>query len=89
MISWGIGMGAQDTLIKAILSGVVSREKRSTAFGVFDTIYGVAWFAGSATMGLLYDKSVPAMIVFSVTLQMAALPVFILASRRGKVIRTP
>jgi MFS-type transporter involved in bile tolerance (Atg22 family) len=82
MILWGIGMGAQDALLKAVLAGVVPPQKRSTAFGVFDTARGIAWFAGSATMGLLYDISIPAMIVFSVALQLAALPVFIFAKRQ-------
>jgi MFS family permease len=84
MILWGIGMGAQDALLKAVLADVVPPQKRSTAFGVFDTAFGIAWFAGSATMGLLYDKSIPAMIIFSVALQLAALPVFIFARRCGK-----
>jgi predicted MFS family arabinose efflux permease len=84
MILWGVGMGAQDALLKAVLAGVIPRDKRSTAFGVFDTAFGVAWFAGSATMGLLYDKSIPAMIIFSVALQLAALPVFIFAKRRER-----
>jgi len=82
MILWGIGMGAQDSLLKATLSGVVPADKRSTAFGVFDTVFGVAWFAGSAAMGLLYDKSITALIIFSVLLQLAALPFFIFAKRR-------
>ncbi len=81
MILWGVGMGAQDSLLKAMLSEVVPADKRSTAFGVFDTVFGIAWFAGSAGMGLLYDKSVPALIIFSVAVQLAALPVFALAKR--------
>ena len=85
MILWGIGMGAQDSLLKAMLSGVVPPDKRSTAFGVFDTVFGVAWFAGSAGMGWLYDKSVIGLIVFSVVLQLAALPFFFFAKRS----RTP
>jgi len=82
MILWGIGMGAQDSLLKAMLSGVVPADKRSTAFGVFDTIFGVAWFAGSAGMGWLYDQSISGLIVFSVLLQLAALPFFLFAKRR-------
>jgi len=82
MFLWGIGMGAQDSLLKATLSGVVPADKRSTAFGVFDTVFGVAWFVGSAGMGLLYDKSIPGLIVFSVVLQLAALPFFVFARRR-------
>ena len=80
MILWGIGMGAQDSLLKAMLSGVVPPDKRSTAFGVFDTVFGVAWFAGSAGMGWLYDKSIIGLIVFSVVLQLAALPFFFFAN---------
>jgi predicted MFS family arabinose efflux permease len=61
-------------LLKAVLSDVVPIENRSTAFGVFDTGFGVAWFLGSATMGLLYDKSILALVLFSLVLQLAALP---------------
>jgi predicted MFS family arabinose efflux permease len=81
MILWGLGMGAQDSLLKAVLVGVIPSDKRSTAFGVFDTVFGLAWFAGSAVMGLLYDKSILAVVIFSVVLQLAALP-FFLAARR-------
>ncbi|MGA2683592.1 MAG: MFS transporter [Verrucomicrobiota bacterium] len=82
MILWGIGMGAQDSLLKAMLAGVVPANKRSTAFGVFDTVFGVAWFAGSAGMGWLYDQSIASLIIFSVLLQLAALPFFVFAKRR-------
>ncbi|HLK56930.1 MAG TPA: MFS transporter [Chthonomonadaceae bacterium] len=75
MMLWGIGMGVQDSLLKAILTAVVPKEKRSTAFGLFDTGFGIAWFLGSAAMGLLYDRSIPGLIAFSVILQLAALPV--------------
>jgi predicted MFS family arabinose efflux permease len=81
MILWGAGMGAQDSCLKAVLSPVVHAEKRGTAFGVFDTGFGVAWFLGSTTMGLLYSKSIPALVAFSVVLQLAALPVLAFARR--------
>lgn len=76
---WGIGMGAQNSLLKALLSGVLSVAKRSTGFGVFYTAYGMAWFVGSAAMGYLYDKSIPAVVVLSVVFQLLALPVFLAA----------
>ena len=57
---------------------------KGNEYGVFDTAFGVAWFAGSAAMGLLYDKSVLAVVIFSVALQLAALPVFVLARRAAK-----
>jgi len=81
MVLWGIGLGAQESCLKAVLATVVPSEKRSTAFGVFDTGFGIAWFLGSALMGLLYDKSIPALVVFSVALQLLALPILGLANR--------
>jgi hypothetical protein len=33
-------------------------------------------------MGILYDASIPALIVFSVVMQLAAVPVLLLVSRR-------
>jgi predicted MFS family arabinose efflux permease len=81
MILWGLGMGAQDSLLKAVLTPAIPSDKRSTGFGVFDTVFGVAWFAGSAAMGLLYDKSVMGVVFFSVVIQLAALPFFVWARK--------
>src|ERR1044072_1109800 len=82
MIFWGIGMSAQGSLFQAMLTGVIPPQKRSTAFGVFDTGYGIAWFLGSAMMGLLYDKSILAVVLFSVILQLAAIPVLFIANKK-------
>jgi predicted MFS family arabinose efflux permease len=77
MILWGVGMGAQNSLLKAMLSSVIPAAKRSTGFGLFYTAFGVAWFIGSAAMGFLYDRALITLIIFSVICQLAALPVFL------------
>src|SRR6266545_4049562 len=82
MIFWGIGMSAQGSLFQAMLTGVIPSQKRSTAFGLFDTGYGIAWFLGSAAMGLLYDKSIMAVVLFSVILQLAAIPILFIANKK-------
>ena len=82
MISWGIGMSAQGSVFQAMLAGIIPPQKRSTAFGLFDTGFGVAWFLGSAAMGLLYDKSVMAVALFSMTLQLVAIPILFIANRQ-------
>jgi len=82
MILWGIGMAAQGSLLQAMLTGVIPQQKRSTAFGLFDTGYGIAWFLGSVVMGLLYDRSIVAVALFSVSLQLAALPFFFIANKK-------
>jgi Major Facilitator Superfamily len=82
MVFWGIGMSAQGPLFQAMLTGVIPPQKRSTAFGLFDTGYGIAWFVGSAVMGLLYDKSIPAVALFSGLLQLSAIPVLVVGNQK-------
>lgn len=72
MVVWGIGMGAQESVMRAAVGGMISPDKRGTAYGLFNTGFGVFWFGGSVLMGLLYDVSLPALIIFSVTTQLAA-----------------
>ena len=45
---------------------------RGSAYGVFSTIYGFAWFIGSFTLGILYDFSLTLMVVFSLFAQIFA-----------------
>lgn len=80
-VFWGIGMSAQESVMRAAVARLVPSERRGTGYGVFHTGYGLAWFAGSALMGWLYDRSVIGLVAFSVLAQMAALVVFILLAR--------
>ncbi len=81
VVLWGIGMGAQESLLKPIIAGLAPANQRGTAFGVFDSGFGLAWFLGSALMGFLYTQSLLALVIFSVAMQLAALPIFVVASR--------
>ena len=81
-VLWGLGMGAEDSMFKALLADLVPGSKRSTAFGLFDTGFGIAWFAGSAIMGFLYDRSISALVIFSVVVQLTAIPVFLLGKTK-------
>jgi predicted MFS family arabinose efflux permease len=73
MTLWGIGMGAQESIMRAAVGAMVSADRRASAYGLFNAIYGAAWFAGSALMGFLYDVSIPFVIAFSVGAQLIAL----------------
>ncbi|OLC32909.1 MAG: MFS transporter [Candidatus Rokubacteria bacterium 13_1_40CM_4_69_5] len=72
---WGVGMGAQESIVRAAIAAMIPADRRGTAYGVFNSVYGIAWFAGSALMGILYDISIPALIAFSVISQLAAVPI--------------
>lgn len=71
---WGVGMGAQESVMRAAIADMVPVNRRGSAYGIFNTGYGVFWFLGSALMGFLYDISLPALIGFSVVMQLAAVP---------------
>ena len=73
---WGIGMGAQDACLRSGISQVVSMNKRGSAFGAFNGVYGIMWFLGSVTMGLLYGHSLMALVLFGVAAQLAAAVLF-------------
>jgi MFS-type transporter involved in bile tolerance (Atg22 family) len=82
---WAIGLGAQDATLRSGISQVVSMNKRGTAFGSFNAAYGVLWFVGSVTMGVLYDYSLIALVVFGIAAQLVAAVIFLtLRSQLGK-----
>ena len=84
MVLWGIGFGAQDTLLKAIIAGILPDGKRNFAFGLFYTGYGSGWLVGSVTTGLLYSRSLPLVVAFSVVMQLISLPFFLVAKKLNK-----
>lgn len=79
---WGVGMGAQESVMRAAIAALAPAKRRGTAYGLFNGAYGLAWFAGSALLGALYDRSVLAVVVASVALQAAALPILWWIARR-------
>lgn len=82
MALWGVGMGAQESIMRAVVPTMVPPDRRGTAYGFFNAGFGLFWFLGSAVMGLLYDTSLTALIVFSVVAQLMAVPLLIALMRR-------
>ena len=74
---WATGLGAQDATLRSGISQVVSMNKRGTAFGSFNAVYGMLWFAGSVTMGVLYDYSLMTLVVFGIAAQLGAATLFV------------
>ena len=78
---WGVGMGAQESILKAAVTKIVPKSSRATGYGVFECSFGVFWFLGSWLLGVLYDISIPAMITVSVVSQLAAIPLYIASDK--------
>jgi len=71
---WGAGMGAQQSALRARIAEIVPSERRGSAYGIFNTVYGVLWFAGSSAIGILYGRSMDGAVSFAVVAQFAAMP---------------
>ena len=80
---WATGLGAQNSILRSGIAQVISMNKRGTAYGAFNAVYGLLWFAGSVVMGMLYDYSITALVVFGIAAQVIAGGMFLML--HGKV----
>ena len=74
---WGLGMGVHESIVPAAVATMVPAQRRPSAYGLFTAGYGIAWFIGSALMGILYDHSITGVVLFCLALQLAAIPLFL------------
>jgi len=75
VVLWSIGVGAHESLMRAIVANMIPSNKRASAYGTFNMFYGISWFLGSVLMGALYDYSISFVVAFSLIIQLAALPI--------------
>lgn len=81
---WGIGLGAHESVMEAAVADMVAPERLGSAYGLFGVVFGAAWFAGSATLGALYDHSVLAATLVAAASQLCALAPLMIAARMGR-----
>jgi len=81
-VLWGAVMGIQETILRAAVADYTHLSTRGRAYGIFNTVYGAAWFAGSAVLGWAYGVSLSFILVFVVAMQGLALLAFLYAKRR-------
>lgn len=79
---WGISMGAQESVMKAVVANMVPTERRGFAYGLLNSIYGLSWFVGSFAMGLIYQRSLIVVVLMSMLLQLGSIPVLLLLKAR-------
>jgi MFS family permease len=85
-LAWGAALGVHESVMNAGVATLVPLHARARAFGLFTAIFGIAWFAGSALLGALYDTSLPALVAVAVIAQLAAaVPLAKAIAQPGKV----
>ena len=83
-VLWGAAMGVQETVLRAAVADYTHIRRRGTAYGILNTVYGAAWFAGSVVMGLLYEFDIRLLIGFVVIMQAGGFALFYLLFSRMK-----
>lgn len=78
---WGVGMGAQESILKAAVTSMVPKASRATGYGMFECSFGAFWFLGSWALGVLYDVNITVMVVVSVAAQLASIPFYIASTK--------
>jgi predicted MFS family arabinose efflux permease len=73
VLLWGLSQGVHEAVMSAAVATFVPEPLRARAYGLFSALYGIAWFAGSALLGLLYDHSRAALVALSVAATLTAL----------------
>jgi MFS family permease len=84
IIFWGIGMGAQESIFKAVVAKIVPKTYRARGYGIFATIFGLFWFLGSLIIGSLYDVSFIWLSIFVVTMEVSGVMMLIVLIRHMK-----
>ncbi|OGU12612.1 MAG: MFS transporter [Ignavibacteria bacterium GWB2_35_12] len=85
VLIWGIVMGTHETIMKAVIADITSIKKRGTAYGIFNTAYGIAIFIGSSMIGILYDNSLILLIILLISVELSTIPVLIKLNKELKV----
>lgn len=87
IIFWGIGMGAQESIFKAVVAKIVPKAYRARGYGIFATIFGLFWFLGSLIIGSLYDVSFIWLSIFVVTMEVSGVIMLIVLIRHMKQLK--
>lgn len=84
VVVWGAALGVHESIMAAAVAEMVPPGRMASAYGLFTMGFGLAWFAGSAALGILYDHSVAATVVLALVLQLAAIPLLAVVGRQRR-----
>jgi hypothetical protein len=86
--AWSSGMGGQYAVLRALIPGYVPAAIRGSAFGWFNSVFGICWCAGSAAMGILYGRDPAAVVWLAAGAQVAAVPMVLWLHYRRPMMRS-
>ncbi|HQE25779.1 MAG TPA: MFS transporter, partial [Candidatus Atribacteria bacterium] len=81
IVMWGGALGVHETIMRAAVADLTPISRRGSAYGIFNTIYGLSWLLGGALMGILYEISLPYLIILAVLFELVSIPVLLVLER--------
>ncbi len=84
MLLWGVGMGCIESVMRGAVAELIPPERRGVGYGIYATGFGVFWFIGSATLGILYVLNINLMIGISMALVFIGVVLFYIVRRELK-----
>ncbi len=85
VVAWGAVMGMHEAITRAAVADLTGVKKRSTAYGIFNTVFGLAMFAGGAVLGYLYDISTAMLVFFVIAVEFVAFLVILVMSKNIQI----
>ncbi|MDQ7096358.1 MFS transporter [Desulfosporosinus sp. PR] len=77
VLLWGAAISTQETIMRAAIADITTVTNRGKAYGIFNTIYGLALLISGVAMGFLYQYSIPALTGYIVIAELFACLAFI------------
>ncbi|MEM3506771.1 MAG: MFS transporter, partial [Candidatus Bathyarchaeia archaeon] len=74
-VIYGVILGMQESIYRAAVSHFAPIELRGTAYGIFNTVYGIGFIISGAIFGFFIDMLIPLeiIILYTVSLELSAL----------------
>ncbi len=86
IVLWGTVMAIHETTMRAAVADIAQIEKRATGYGIFNTIYGAAWFVGGGVLGWLYQSAIEVLPITVLILEVLAIGMFWVLVQRLKPV---
>ena len=86
IIIFGVIIGCHETILRASIADMIPSFQRGFAYGIFNTIYGIALFIGSWIIGFLYGKNFKLIWVYVIIMEIISFVFLFYQIKRKNVV---
>lgn len=86
VIIFGIIIGCHETILRASIADMIISSNRGFAYGLFNSIYGIAFFIGSWFIGFLYEKNLKSIWIYVILMEIVSFVFLFLQIKQKNVM---